>query len=160
MTSKLLKWRRRGRDSDARWEDSPVAYWEVMGDPISDDYTPDEITAAELLDMWAKRYSEKYTDGLVPIWWSVRGTKTAVAESMPFAYTPWELPEHFLTHYTWPKEAATGRPLNWLSLPVVDKRWNKKHADKGGFIQEATGWKPSILQPFVYLPSLLNATGP
>jgi len=43
-------------------------------------------------------------------------------------------------------------------LPVQDKLWRPGQAGKGGFIQEATGWKPAILQPFVYLQSLLETT--
>jgi hypothetical protein len=65
--------------------------------------------------------------------------------------------EDFLTFYSWPEDTKTRALLNWLTLPVVDKRWNNQRGDKGGFIQEATGWKPSILQPFVYLPTLLEA---
>ena len=58
----------------------------------------------------------------------------------------------------WPVDAETGDELDWLALPVVDKLWNSKRGDKGGFIQEATGWKPSILQPHVFLPALIDAT--
>jgi len=39
-------------------------------------------------------------------------------------------------------------------LPIADMSWNDERADKGGFIQEATGWKPAILQPYLYLPAL------
>jgi hypothetical protein len=46
--------------------------------------------------------------------------------------------------------------MNWFMLPVVDKLWNSERFDKGGFIQEATGWKPSILQPCIYLPTLTS----
>ena len=65
-------------------------------------------------------------------------------------------PEDFLSYYSWPVNSKTGERLNWLTLPVIDKRWVGKHGEKGGFIQEATGWKPAVLQPFVYLPSLLK----
>jgi hypothetical protein len=70
-------------------------------------------------------------------------------ERMPFQHndTP-ELPvADFLTRFTWPVNTATSEPLNWLKLPVIDKHWNAERTDKGGFIQEATGWKPAILQP-------------
>jgi hypothetical protein len=67
--------------------------------------------------------------------------------------------EDFLTFYDWPIDMVTGERLNWLTLPVVDKLWRDKRMDKGGFIQEATNWKPSILQPFVYLDSLLGGIG-
>ena len=67
--------------------------------------------------------------------------------------------EDFLTFFSWPMHAVTGQPLNWHSLPVVDQYWNASRADKGGFVQEATGWKPGILQPHVYLPTLIDACG-
>ena len=80
---------------------------------------------------------------------------------MPFQFNHFsgEAEEDFLTVFTWPIDSATGARLNWLSLPVVDKFWNAEAARKGGFIQEATGWKPGILQPYVYLPSLLQGKG-
>jgi hypothetical protein len=56
--------------------------------------------------------------------------------------------------------ADTGERLNLLTLPVVDKLWDHTHADKGGFIQSATGWKPSVLHPFVYLPTLMGSGSP
>jgi hypothetical protein len=41
---------------------------------------------------------------------------------------------------------------------VIDKLWRvdlPPHvATKGGFIQEATGWKPSPLQPYINLRQL------
>ena len=153
------RWRVRLRDTNDSWEGTLVAYWEVEGDPISDDYTPDEITARELLDRWAKRCSKRHEDGLVPIHWFVQSTDAAKFELMPFAYDHFRgrsSPKNFLDYFTWPEDVASGEPLNWLSLVVVDKLWNGQRADKGGFIQQATSWKPSILQPFVYLPSLLR----
>jgi hypothetical protein len=135
------------------------AYWEVELDPMSDDDTPDEIGAIDLFRKWAARIQEGRTDPLIPIYWYVEAPDRAVLEGMPFqdprnwgSATP---PEDFLTHFTWPVDSS-GTPLNWLTLPVVDKRWNRTQADKGGFIQEATGWKPSILQPVIYLPALMS----
>lgn len=55
------------------------------------------------------------------------------------------------------EDVEGGDRLNGLTLPVDDMRWTRRRADKGGFIQEATGWKPNVLQPFVYLPLLLHA---
>ena len=81
---------------------------------------------------------------------------------MPFQFDhkAGALPDNFLTYYTWPISSLTGEPLNWLTLPVVDKLWNDGRADKGGFIQEATRWKPAVLQPFLYLPGLLESRKP
>ncbi|OIP26010.1 MAG: hypothetical protein AUK00_05490 [Dehalococcoidia bacterium CG2_30_46_9] len=78
---------------------------------------------------------------------------------MPFQFQhlPGMFRDDFLTHFTWPIHSVTGERLNWLTLPVVDKLWNPKRANKGGFIQEVTGWKPAILQPYVYLPALSSA---
>lgn len=145
----------RGRDD--RWEGLLQAYWEVSLDPMSDDYTPEEIGATELLKKWADRVTEKYLDHQIPIWWFVECELAGKFESMPFQYLHGlEVPENFLTFYDWPIEVASGEPVNWLRLPVVDKLWKAEKSNKGGFIQEATGWKPSPLQPSVYLPSLLS----
>nr|WP_290224281.1 hypothetical protein [Trichocoleus desertorum] len=137
------------------------AYWEVFDDPITDSYEPDEMSAIELFELWAKRIQEKYPNGLIPILWQVE-IPERMLEFMPFQYEHAELEgiirnNDFLTHFTQPINAVTGELLNWLRLPVVDKLWNSEQADKGGFIQEATGWKPSILQPYVYLPTLTEA---
>ncbi len=156
------RWRVRVRRTGGSWEGPLVAYWEVDLDPMSDDYTPDEISAQELLRKWAARVSEKYPDGLIPIYWFVESREAAKFNAMPFAYDHFEgkyKVETFLDFFDWPEHAVTGEPLNWLTLSVCDKLWNRRQANKGGFIQEATGWKPSILQPYVYLPALLRATG-
>ena len=161
-TQQENRWRVRFKGSGGSWEGPLVAYWEIELDPMSDDYTPDEISARELLDKWAARVSEKRPDGLIPIYWFVESREAAKFEEMPFQYDHFEgkyKREGFLDFYGWPVHVVTGEPLNWLTLPVADKLWNKRHADSGGFIQEATGWKPSILQPHVYLSALLRATG-
>ncbi len=135
------------------------AYWEVSGDPISDDYRPGEILAADLLRLWMDQAKDRYPTGLVPIHWSVESEEQGVFEYIPFQlrHIP-EMPkEDFLTFFEWPVNVSTGGRLNWPALPVRDKLWDERHADKGGFVQQATGWKPAILQPHVYLPSLAGA---
>ncbi|MBW4419721.1 MAG: hypothetical protein KME13_10885 [Myxacorys californica WJT36-NPBG1] len=145
--------RRHGYEKDVPLE----ASWEVSLDPISDNFTPKEISAFDLLKQWIERVQHEYPNGLVPIYWSVRAAKHGVFEAMPFQCKLGGSPRNdFLTFFTYPEDPETGERLNWLSLPVVDKLWNSQCADKGGFIQQATGWKPSILQPFVYLPALTN----
>jgi hypothetical protein len=83
--------------------------WELPGDPITDNYTPDEIDAAALWSQWYKRY--------------VEDDEPRIPES---------------------------KTSFWHAEPDV-------RADKGGFIQEHTGWKPSPLQPVVYVPALRDA---
>ncbi len=153
VTSNGEIWTWRNRRTGHRFEEPLNAYWEVSHDPMSDDHTPDEMDAVELLREWATKVQKDYENNLVPIHWF------AGSERMPFQFLrdPKIEAENFLTHFTWPANKRTGDRLNWLVLPVVDKLWNENRADKGGFIQEATGWKPSILQPFVYLPSILSA---
>ena len=133
-----------------------TAVWELYVDPMSDDYTPDDIDAQELFLLWAKRVKADYPDGLIPIYWSVHAPQDGIYETMPFQHQFPDI-ENFLTFFTWPTNPVTRDRLNWLTLPVVDKLWNSRRADKGGFIQEATGWKPSILQPHAYLPALVSA---
>ena len=158
----MATWRVRSRQGSFQWEGELVAYWEANYDPISDDYTPEDISASDLLRMWAKRVREYHPDGMISISWSVQCHKAKQYEYMPFQYIPGPntgTHADFLTYYHWPVHSKTGARLNWHTLPVVDKLRNKRQCDKGGFIQEATGWKPSILQPFVSLPALLQASG-
>ena len=132
------------------------AHWEVNLSSISDDFLPQENSAEEIFEEWVRQHGEN--DDLVSIYWGVRlepskGSYAAWGH-MPFQHGSYK--EDFLTDYTWPRDTETGEYLNWLSLPVVDKLWSVEpyRNDKGGFIQSATGWKPSILQPFVSLKSL------
>ena len=154
-------WKVRSRRSDFEWSGELLACWEAHLDPMSGDFTPDDISAVDLLRDWTERVEEEFPNGLVPIYWYVLQESHGNLEWMPFqlCHLPSPPPEDFLTHFTWPVNPATGERLNWLTLPVVDKLWNNTRADKGGFIQEATGWKPSILQPFVYLPAILKGAG-
>jgi hypothetical protein len=153
-------WKVRSLCSDYEWEGILVAHWEVALDPISDEYTPKEINARKLFSIWAKEVKKKYPNGLIPIHWGIECREQGKAAYAPFQFNhfkEFKPPEDFLSQFTWPVDSSTGEKLNWLRLPVVDKLWNLKRADKGGFIQEATGWKPAILQPYVYLPALTSA---
>jgi hypothetical protein len=142
------------------WEGPLVAKWEADGDWMTDEYTPDEADAETIFRRWAKWAKGAFPDGFVPISWFVTCDEPGKFEGMPFQYEeePARRRNDFLTHYEWPVHSVTGERLNWFSLPVADRFWNEQKANKGGFIQEYTGWKPSILQPYVYLPSLVRAT--
>ena len=137
-----------------------MAHWEPDGVTITDDYSPHEIDARELFEIWVKKVQERHPNGLIPIYWSVVIREPSDTEQMPFQHSHSDvgiLDEDFLSFYTWPEHPETGERLNWLTLPVEDKLWDSEHGDKGGFIQSATRWKPSILQPYVYLPALISA---
>lgn len=138
--------------------------WELHGDPLSDDYLPEEISADELLERWLTWIWEKkafHRDlGVphVPIAWFVHGESEATFEGVP-PIDPLDRDDHhFGTFYTHPTEEHGGESLNWLRLPVRDKLWRPGRSDKGGFIQEATGFKPSALQPALDL-RVLGAAG-
>ena len=151
----IWKWHHRQTGSDWRHELSAV--WEVALDPISGDFTPEDVSAEDLLRLWAERVDKEYPSGLIPIYWFVRQGPNVHVMPFQFDHMDGRAPDDFLTLYTWPVTVDTGERLDWLSLPVTDKLWNARRANKGGFIQQATGWKPAILQPYVYLPSLLAA---
>jgi hypothetical protein len=150
--------------------------WELPGDPITDNYTPDEIDAAALWSRWYKRYVEddepripELGAGWLAIYWTVMDAVAGVFEHAPFvprlgrdaeldAETGEQ--ENFLTFFTWPRDPDSDQPLRFTALEVEDKLWHAEpdvRADKGGFIQEHTGWKPSPLQPVVYVPALRDA---
>jgi hypothetical protein len=158
---KSATWRCTDIKTGSEVEGTLRAYWEASHDPVSDDYTPQEIDAMELFNVWSRTVIHKYPSGLVPIHWFIdyRGDSFATFECMPFQYEHSQRAneENFLTFFTWPVNVMSGKPLNWLELPVIDKLWTKNNSSKGGFIQQATGWKPSIYQPHVYLPALESA---
>lgn len=148
------------------WTEELVLYAEPDGSSMSDDYLPEEASAPELWRKWVDRYAVtyhqkepgKYRLGEVPIFWTVTTPAFGgVFEAAPYA--PNFLSENFLTHYTHPEHAKTGERLNWVRLPVMDRGWNGSRADKGGFIQEATGWKPSPLQPTMNYLEIGRAAG-
>ncbi|MFE1876420.1 hypothetical protein ACFW9N_37100 [Streptomyces sp. NPDC059496] len=133
----------------------PLHLWyEVNGASISDEYTPAEISAREL---WSRWYSEFAKASPVKVYWSIAGGNN-IFEALPFSPTH-TLSEDFLTHYTWPVNADTGERLNFARLLVADKQWNAERGDKGGFIQELTGWKPSPYQSLFDAETIAKAAG-
>ena len=153
-------WEFEGRRSGELWRSHLRANWELVLDPISEDFSADTMSAADLMKLWVGRIGSRgYRGGLVPIYWYVESQDSRVLESMPFQYEHYtgHAREDFLTFFTWPIDTKSKTRLNWLELPVLDKEWNVRQSHKGGFIQEATGWKPAILQPFVFLDSLTEA---
>ena len=155
-----IRWRYRSLRGGFERAQPLQLLWEACGDPISDEFTPDEIDARELWTKWIRtlRDPEDYHRALgrpyVPISWFVWAPEGGI-ERAPFS-DPWQEkgsdPEKtFLTYYTTPEMDGTGQEVNWLRLPVQEKRWNQERADKGGFITEASGWTPSPLQQAVDL---------
>lgn len=132
-------------------------YWEAHYDPISDDFTPDDIDAYELLRRWLAHleHDDLSFYGLparhVPVFWYLRFSASPGFEGAPFCENSEKLAasfgrEDFFSYFTWPTSDLTGQPLNFLALPVCDKLWNRTQANKGGFIQEALDWKPAAYQ--------------
>jgi hypothetical protein len=140
-------------------------YWELDGDPMTDDYLVTDISAPELWDLWRQEYPKDadtqvlFGDGASRIFWYVLGD--GVIEGAPFQdrrgvrYPG----ENFLDQFTWPRHSVTSERLRWSALSVADKLWNEERTDKGGFIQQLTGWKPSPLQPFVNIHQLEQMAG-
>ena len=153
-------WEFQGRRSGDLWRTDLRANWEVVLDPISEDFSAETMSASNLMRLWVGRIrSRGFSGELIPIYWYVESEDERVLESMPFQYEHYtgHAREDFLSFFTWPVDAETRSKLNWLELPVLDKEWNTERSHKGGFIQEATGWKPAILQPYVYLNSLTES---
>lgn len=160
-------WRYRLRNGSYERVSQLALYWEAEGDCVSDDYHPDDDSAEEVFDVWRRylyhshnSWDDRLGEGWVPIWWFVTSPDgEGTFEAAPFTRThkgP-KRRDDFLTFYTWPEDASTGEPLNFLRLPVVDKLWC--HGRKGGFIQEYTGWKPSAFQSAIHFPSMMELIG-
>jgi hypothetical protein len=154
--------------SGTEWRGELALYWELEGSAVSDDYSPEDTDAYELWQIWRRHYPNDYEHtklgkGWIPIYWAVTGVgDLKTFERAPFANefltdALGKESENFLTHFTWPEQEETRELLRWTTVPVVDKHWRRGQADKGGFVQEATGWKPGPLQPVIYLPNLAKA---
>ncbi|WP_069766027.1 hypothetical protein [Streptomyces sp. LUP47B] len=173
------KWTFSNRESRYTQTVELVLLAEPSGAGIADDYSPDEISAADLWRLWAdgnansdhRKWPDLFRPGEVQIYWTVTLPEiTGIYEWAPHTLTtppdPQLVklfgdvpPENFLTHFTHPVNEETGERLNWLRLPVVDRGWNATVANSGGFIQEATGWKPSALQPTMDVVQIGAAAG-
>ena len=157
----MYSWKSRRHDVERTGD--LTLYWEAWCDPVSDDYDSDEATARELWRIWRERYpvdesaEERWGKGAVRISWYINGE---VFEGAPHAISVGGYaPETFLDHFTVPVDDETGERIEWTRLPVDDKSWREGRNDKGGFIQEATGWKPSPLQPVFWPDQLAEACG-
>lgn len=143
---------------------TPLALsYEIRGTSMSDDYLPSEKNAVELLREWIEHCypdehaEQRYGPGMVSIYWGVMGIAEAgIGEVAPFQAHDQGAGD-FLTSFTWPVDVDTGEKINWMTMPVSDRAWISDEADKGGFIQQATGWKPAPLQSALHLPGLIAA---
>jgi hypothetical protein len=144
-------------------------YWSVDGEAMSDDYLFEDADAVDLWQLWAESAAKDHGD-LVPIEWFITdharpfapAARVPTYEPAPFQVHPYRFlaGNHFLKSFTWPVSVEGGDRLNWLSLPVAEKRWSAEQPDKGGFISEALGgWKPSPLQPMVSISALARCAG-
>lgn len=154
----LWTWKNK-RSGHARTERIELL-WELNGSTISDDYWAHEITAYDLWREWRGWLDDRggYDDTMGKPWVHIYWYVEPASEMAPFEHNPL-LGEDFLTFFTWPLNAETGERLNWNRVPVADVRWTPDQSDKGGFVQEATGWKPSPLQPHVNVDTLAVCAG-
>lgn len=143
----------RSRDSDYAWQGPLVAVWDLEGDSVSDD-APSDATPAELLRVYVRDVQRRYGWKSAPIRWYVESPGQGKCERLPFQELDPDA-DDFLTFYTWPVDADTGTQLDWYSVPVQDKRWDRVRRHRGGFVQAATGWKPAIYDASVELETLL-----
>lgn len=122
--------------------------YEVNCSSMSDDWIVDEIDAFDLFDMWFDRYYDKFS-GQAPIYWFVAGP--SVFESAIPQFGPaWD------SYYYPPIEASTGRRVPLCALPVRREHWCEKASDKGGFIEEATRWRPTPFTTSVSMDMLMD----
>jgi hypothetical protein len=151
-----------------------VLYWEPEAERQFMDHDPRQAPAVSLWREWADFMADQLHDehptrfqpGDVHITWSIRTPSgNGIAEYAPHlqpnpVVESLDHDENFLTHYTHPVHAVTGERVNWLRLPVADRRWNTSGLDSGrGFIQDAIGWKPGPLQPVMNVRQLALAAG-
>lgn len=121
------------------------------------DSTQEDMSARQALKAWLDRLDGATT---LPISWAVSGE--GIFEKAPFCPPDEDdpKPENFLTFYTWPVHAGAGQRLKFTQLPIADETWERGLSrGKAGFVQAATGWKPSPLQQTMDLEIILAASG-
>lgn len=146
-------------DRGPGWTDMPLSLsWSLPeAASISDNNTQEDMSARQALTVWLERLEGATA---IPISWAVSGQ--GIYEKAPFCPPDADdpAPENFLTFYTWPVHAATGQRLLFTQLPVADETWEPGlDRGKAGFVQAATGWKPSPLQQTMDLEIILAAAG-
>ncbi|MBY5948780.1 hypothetical protein [Photobacterium rosenbergii] len=116
-----------------------------------------ELDVNELFDWWVEEARQHYPSGYIDIQWFVSlYDQPFKPEFFPEEDSlPWE--NDFLDYFSHPVEIETGESVNWASLPVIHPRWDDECKQAGGFIEQVTGWKPTLLQSRVSIDSLVEA---
>lgn len=133
--------------------------WELRdAGHFSENWVPSEVDAAGLLRLWAA-HAGRDGDLLTISWWVVmerRFGRQREIDRWPVA-TPAAVlgRSSFSDIFSTPLSERTGDVVEWDRIAVVDKSWVRGRTDPGGFVQEATGWKPAPLQRSVRLGALL-----
>ncbi|WP_208865611.1 hypothetical protein [Streptomyces viridochromogenes] len=158
------RWIFRSKNGYVHTEELALSWLVGRAGPICEDPSAEGQPADVLWRYWAKdanhyheRWPEAFRPGEVHISWRVVSPTpdSGVFEGAPYTRDPRHLPrqsqvdeeqDDFLAHYSFPTHAVSGERLNWLRLPVLDRAWREDREDVGGFVQEASGWKPSPLQ--------------
>lgn len=155
-------WTWKHRTSDTTHTGRLELIWEITSAPLTGDHSPHETSAHEVLDEWLRQLPDERTEqlfgpGATRISWGV-GQEHAPFQLLRLGSANSD--EDFLTHFTWPTHPKSNERVNFNRLPVQDKRWDTQGGrDDCGFIQEATGWKPSPLQPVMWVGPILAAAG-
>lgn len=175
-TTAEASWEWRSRSTGVLRRGPLNLHWKADGDEVGDSCSPMRFDASATWKLWvdelvqAGRFDKAAGPGWVRLYWFVRGLRIGTFATLRpdvaagLISTPEVLErvpagilaanQAFLDHFTWPVNADTGSPVNWLQLPVADKSWTTDRTTTGGFIQEATGWKPAPLQPLIHLPTM------
>jgi predicted GIY-YIG superfamily endonuclease len=143
------QWTFRSLRSGYEFRKDLVLYPELDCSAMVDDvYELDgEGQLEEYVQYLERRHPEWLAADAVPIVWSVHSNWHGVFEAAPFAHS--YIGMDFLTHFTWPEDAATGEPLDWYALPVVNDRFPE--------FAKALAWTPSPLQPTCPLASIVRS---
>ncbi len=115
----MYSWKNRRHEGDRIGE--LALYWEAHGDPVSDDYDSDDVSASELWRIWRKRYPvDEHAEaqcgrGAVHITWFV---SSEVFEGAPHAINVigYE-PQTCLDFFTTPIDVAPANRFSGRACP-------------------------------------------
>jgi hypothetical protein len=125
---------------------------ELSCDPVVDDVWDE--SGEDQLEYWVSYLNRHHRDDVVndrvPISWFIAGDK-GIFEAAPLASKHYRHRD-FLDHFYWPHCSTMCHEdvsVDFFRLPVVMDRWPAMY--------EALGWRPSPLQPFCPLGSILRS---
>ncbi len=142
------------RETGQPYSTSLEAVWSIdFSEEVAQRYPPGQLSIETLFKLWFQEAHHYFFYDWVWIDWFIRCPEVGIIEPAPFQSRYQHHPgkPSFLTKFTYPYDLDTHDRLQWSKVPVAPLMWTPEQWDSSGFIQQATQWRPGLLQPTVDL---------